>query len=96
MYSVKLNPTAINNLKKNYNWYTNKKQQLGVEFLNEVDNKIASLTINPHYAIRFKNVRVINLNKFPYIILFRVNEEKLLVSVLAIFHTSQNPKKYSY
>lgn len=94
MFSITLKSKAIIHLKKTFAWYRKKQEQLGFQFLDEVGEKMKSLEINPYYAIKFKNIRAINLNKFPFIILFIVSEKEYVVTVLTIFHTSQNPAKY--
>jgi plasmid stabilization system protein ParE len=51
--------------------------QKSANFLAEVDAAIDKIEVQPRaYAIRYRNVRRINLASFPYALVFRV-EEKL-------------------
>jgi plasmid stabilization system protein ParE len=94
MYSVELKSRAIKHIKKSTLWYTQKQVDLGGKFLDELEIAFDSLAINPFYSLRYKDVRGYSLKKFPFIILYRVNEKKFVVSIIAVFHTAQNPIKY--
>ncbi len=58
--------------------------------LKSIDN---ALIINPFYEIKYKNIRAVPLNTFPYSFYFTVNESTKIVEVLSCFHNSQNPFK---
>lgn len=94
MYKVDINKKAQSHLKKTAFWYNAQQKGLGLRFLDEVENAIDILAINPFYAIRHRNVRGFNLKKFPYLVLYIVDENLSTITILAVFHTSQNPDKY--
>ena len=73
-----LNETAI--------YYKKLSNELGDKFYFEVRNTIESLKINPFYQIDNENLRKIPVQKFPYKIFFRIDEERKIVYVEAIIN----------
>ena len=43
--------------------------------------------------IRFDNYRVLKIHKFPFLVIFKVNEKKKEILVVTIFNTHRNPDK---
>ena len=64
------------------------------DFLNEIHQKINFLKINPYFQIQVKKYRSIPLRKFPFIIIFEIEEPSKTVRILSIFNTYQNTDKY--
>lgn len=67
-------------------YYKNLSNELGDKFYNEVRNVVESLKINPFYQMDSNEIRKIHLQKFPYKVFFKVDEEKKIVFVLAIIN----------
>lgn len=93
MFEVIYKKSAQQHLKKIALWYLDKKAGLEQRFLDEIDNATDILSINPFFAFRYKSLRSYVLKKFPYIIFYRVEEEKSVVIVFAVLHTSRNTFK---
>ena len=92
-YKIKIEPEAINDIQEATDWYNEQLQGLGSRFQKQVIVKINSLKNNPStYAVRYTDVRCMIIKKFPFIVHFTIDENKKLVEVFAIFHTSRNPK----
>ena len=73
--------------------------QKSAEFLTEIDAAIDKIEVQPRaYAIRYRNVRRINLASFPYALIFTVeekfdaqtNEEFEQIVVLLCLHERQD------
>lgn len=74
-------------------WYNNEKENLGFEFYESVVEKINLLTEKPlHYSKRFKDVRTAKVNKYPYLIYFKIQESSSVINILGVLHTSRNPQ----
>jgi len=72
-------------------WYNEQKQGLGNEFLLSLDSKLENIKNNPSiYAVKYRETRVAYTKRFPYGIHYKVEKERIFV--LAILHTSRNPK----
>ena len=67
------------------------KESLGNEFLLALDAKINASRRNPsHFQVVYKNVQRALTERFPYGVFFIVEDG--IIYVLAIQHTSRNPK----
>jgi plasmid stabilization system protein ParE len=73
-------------------WYKKTKVQgLSQRFANTVKTTITNLQKHPTlYAIRYKNVRVVHTDKFPYAIHFFIDND--LIVITAIIYAGRDPK----
>ena len=94
MYKIEIKVRAQAHLRKAALWYNTQQKGLGLRFLYEVEISLEVLNINPFYAVRYKDVRAYPLKDFPFLMMFRVDETKMSISILAVFHTSKAPEKY--
>ncbi len=79
-------------LKESMDWYDLQKSGLGLVFFEFVQIKLDQIKENPtHYGLRFKNVRVALVDKFPFKIFYEIFPEKIVV--YTFYHTSRNPKR---
>ena len=91
MYKLIVKPSAEEDAVKTVSWYNNKSEGLGSEFLLALDAKINAIQRNPnHFQVVYKNIRRALTSRFPYGIFFIVENDT--VYILAILHTSRNPK----
>ncbi|MES2807169.1 MAG: type II toxin-antitoxin system RelE/ParE family toxin [Bacteroidota bacterium] len=75
-------------------WYEEQQTGLGYRFKNAIDNKINLICRNPyHYKVSYKTYHEAFTEKFPFAIIYTVDEDSKSITVMAIFHTSRNPKK---
>lgn len=75
-----------------FNWYEEQQAGLGDLFLAELENGFDKLEIWPlSYTIIKKNYRQFILRTFPYVIVYEILNDAVIV--YAVFHTSRNPRK---
>jgi plasmid stabilization system protein ParE len=73
-------------------WYETQRSGLGTDFHFEVSQVLARLTDTPLiYPAIYRDVRRAVVHRFPYLLWYRVLDEK--VTVLACTHTRQHPNK---
>lgn len=61
-------------------WYNAQRLGLGIEFIAEVQGTDRLLLANPlRYAVRFDDIRRLNLRRFPYGIFFIIQGETIVV-----------------
>lgn len=73
-------------------WYESRREGLGDELLNELEEYIKVLEQDPQiYQVRKRNWRYCPLKRFPYVIVFEI--EKQDVVVYAMFNTYQHPNR---
>ena len=93
MWKVEFSPESFAEVQEALNFYMEKGFQTGEAFIQDVNNGVESLEINPYYQIRYKNIRCLPLSKFPFMIHFELDEDKKRVKILGCIHTSLNPTK---
>ena len=92
-YTVDLLFKARQEIFEGWKWYEEQQDGLGYRFEDEVFRKIALIQANPlHYPLKKKTHEVIT-DKFPYLIVYRINESQKLIMIVSVFHTSRHPKK---
>ncbi len=64
-------------------WYEQQKVGLGLDFINEFEATINRITCNPYYASYIElDARSASLKKFPYGIIYRIDEVNQQVPLL--------------
>jgi plasmid stabilization system protein ParE len=89
-YRLIIIPQAEEDIKQAAFWYQMEKDALGSDFLAALSHQLQLIEMHPYqYGIRYKGLRAALLNKFPYLIYYRIAEQT--IRVLAILHTKRNP-----
>lgn len=74
-------------------WYHEKNKAVRDRFEDEFKNKANLIIQHPdRYAKRHGHYRETQLKTFPYLIVYRYNKIKNLITISAIHHTKRNPK----
>ncbi len=94
MFSVELLAQAEDELSDAYDWYERKQQSLGNKLYDEVNHYLTLIEENPYqFPVKYtEELRSASLNRFPYLILYWIDELNNIVFIVSIFHTSRNPK----
>jgi toxin ParE1/3/4 len=94
-YSISIASAAENDIREAFLWYEKKASNLGKMFSDDVSSAIESIQRNPlKTQIRYSNTRVFFLQTFPYGIHFQVDNTANRILILAVLHTSQDPKQW--
>jgi len=74
-------------------WYEEQQDGLGEIFNAAVTHKLRQICNNPfHYKKSYRNFHEALTEKFPFLIVYLVDEKSQLIIVIAIFHTSRSPR----
>ncbi|HEY8928249.1 MAG TPA: type II toxin-antitoxin system RelE/ParE family toxin [Mucilaginibacter sp.] len=93
-YTFILKDEAVIDFSDAYAWYEEQKEGLGGEFRAEVFRKLQLICNNPlHYKKSYKNFHEALTDRFPFLIVYTIDVTSSKIIVMAIFHTSRNPKK---
>lgn len=89
-YRVIIRPEAENDLNEDFSLYGDKRQGLGHDFLLQVDVGLRFIERNPKvYPVKYKGTRKFLIKRFPYKIIYLVEEER--ITVLAVIHGKRSP-----
>lgn len=73
-----------------FDWYEEQQSGLGVEFLTSVVEVLERIQSFPEACeIIFEDARRAIVPKFPYLILYKVEPEQIII--LAVFHSKRDP-----
>ena len=90
-YELVLQSEAIIDIQKAFEWYENRAAGLGYEFIGEIEEGFERLSKNPqHYSAINQKYRKHRINRFPYLIVFEIEEKKVVIN--SVRHISQEPK----
>jgi toxin ParE1/3/4 len=76
-------------------WYESQQEGLGHRFLRELEIGVGRVASNPaQFPHVFDDIRRARLNKFPYALFFRIEQESVVE--IACFHASRNPRHWQH
>jgi hypothetical protein len=91
-YTLEIKEEALLDMQEAYNYYQEKRIGLGDLFLDTLEEYLERVEKNPlHYQIKRKPYREAFIKNFPYLIIYEIAVNKILV--YAIFNTWRNPNK---
>ena len=89
-HEIIVRPEATREVQEAFDWYEEKSEGLGLEFLRAADVCMAGIQRNPLASpVMYQEIRRALLRKFPYAIFYIVKEERIIV--LACFHAKRDP-----
>ncbi|HUM47829.1 MAG TPA: hypothetical protein PLD84_12940 [Chitinophagales bacterium] len=75
-------------------WYEEQREGLSYEFELGADATFSQIQRNPlGFQIRYDDVRIAFINRFPYGIHYIVEGENIMI--VGVYHTSRDPAKWS-
>ena len=76
-------------------WYEERREGLGVEFLEEAEQVFQRIEEDPTlYQVVHLDIRRANLRRFPYSVYYVVHRD--IVGVLAVQHNSSDPRRWKW
>lgn len=94
MYSVIFHPLAEKEFFESFEYYENQISGLGNDFIKTIDKTINIISKTPQvFPFKHKKLQEASLKKFPFVIVYKVNEKQKTIFILSVFHTSRNPSK---
>ena len=92
-YSIFISDEAALDIIEAFNWYQAIDMKLSIKFEKEIERSLEQIKNNPNqFQLKYKAVRVLFLNKFPFGIHYIKNNKK--IRIVALFHTSRNPNNW--
>jgi plasmid stabilization system protein ParE len=92
MYSVDVHPDVYRELEYSREWYEERADNLGTEFLDEVDQAIETVRKAPAvWAVQDKErgIRRYLVHRFPYAVMYRIKDRT--AQIVAIMHFRRHP-----
>lgn len=92
-FIIEFSPSADASMEEQQTYYNSLVPGLGDRFVRGVIEHANSLVRFPKMRVRYEAIRCIPLNDFPFMIHFSVLEDRNLVRIHEVIHTSRNPSE---
>ena len=93
MFEIVLRKEAQLDLDEIFVWYEEQKEGLGFEFIDSFEKVLNKIAFNPYYAsFIIEDARGASLKRFPYEVIYRVDEDQWQVRIIAVIHQHRNPE----
>ncbi len=87
-------PVAFSEYKEAVEWYDERSKTAAENFVRDVKEKIESICLNPlRHRNTYKYFRETSLKKYPFCIVYFVDENKKIVVITSVYHHKRNPKR---
>jgi len=92
-FKITISEAAEADLRDAFLWYEDKSENLSNRFEKDFRDTVKKIKENPLiFQIRYSQIRIAFLNKFPYGLHFTIKNKEIII--IAFFHSSQSPKKW--
>ena len=92
-YHITISAAAERDIRAAYCWYDAKRETLGQDFKANLTSAIDRLHQTPlHYQIRYANIRICFLKRFPFGIHYQVVDQAILI--VGVYHASQDSSQW--
>lgn len=97
LYKHKFDLAATVEFEDSYLWYFNQSEKVANRFESAVNAAIKSVCKNPYfYATSYNDLREKVLKKFPFSIVYLIDELNETILIVSIFHHKREPgRKYN-
>ncbi len=93
-YKYIYEPVALSDYKEAISWYQQRSETAAENFIRSVKEIIEAIRAEPdRYRNTYKNFRETSLKKYPYSIVYFIDENSMTVVITSIYHHKRNPKK---
>lgn len=87
-------PKAVSEYEKAVAWYKERSEAAAQNLIAEVKERIEEICSNPlRYRNTYKHFRKTSLKKYPYYIIYFVDEDAQAIIISSLYHHKRNPKK---
>ena len=92
-FTIAISEAAEWDVQQAFQWYEEQQESLGATFETHFSKAIDSIRTNPlKTQVRYHNVRVLFLKKFPFGIHYIIKGNTVIV--IAVFHTAMDPTRW--
>jgi plasmid stabilization system protein ParE len=91
-YSYLISPVAADEYEEAFTWYEERSVIAADSFIIAVQNAITAACNDPYrYRNPYKNLRELTLKKYPFNLVYYIDDEHQAIVVISIYHHKRNP-----
>ncbi len=92
-YQYQFHEAAQHEYEKSLLWYLSGIEKAANDFIQAIDDTLALICNHPkRWRNIYKNLRELNTKKFPFTIVFVIDEDVHLITIISVYHHKRNPK----
>jgi len=93
-YQYIFDPIAAEEYANAFNWYEERNIVAADNLIIAVQDAITAICTDPYrYRNTHKNLRELTLKKYPYNLIYFIDENKYLITIVSLYHHKRNPKE---
>ncbi|MEO6731711.1 MAG: type II toxin-antitoxin system RelE/ParE family toxin [Ferruginibacter sp.] len=93
-YNYKFHELAQKDYEVSLQWYLERSIRAAQNFVAAMDGALQLIVEYPTWWLnKYKDYHEISLKKYPFTIIYKIEEEKQLIIILSIYHHKRNPKR---
>jgi addiction module RelE/StbE family toxin len=93
-FKAVVSPVAKADVRKAVAYYKKEaSEKVAQNFVKDYEQTVLMIQQNPFFQIYYKDYRGFPMKKYPYIILYKVDEKENLILIKAVFNAHQDTKK---
>lgn len=95
-YSIPFRKRATTEYLQSITWYKERSDKAAIDFVEEVNTVLDKLEADPNsFRNSYKHFREAALKRFPFFVVYFIDDKNSKVVITSIFHFKRNPaKKY--
>ena len=91
-FTVTFSPVAIDDVEQTVDYYEKQQPGIGKRFAAQLQLTLNAVNRNPFFAaVRYDDIRCAAIKKFPYLVHYQINEDKLVVTIIAVYSSYKEP-----
>lgn len=94
IYKIVIDPRAVLDIQDAVDYYEFKSEGLGTKFYETLEEHIAIISKSPFLQLRYKDYQALPIKKFPFILLYFIDDTSKIVYIMSVFTTFLIPIKY--
>jgi plasmid stabilization system protein ParE len=93
-YRFIFEPVALGEYKDAIRWYKKRSVTAAVNFVAAVKEKIETVCADPtRYRNLYKEFRETSLKRYPYYVVYYIDEHSKTIVITSVYHHKRNPKR---
>ncbi len=91
-FTIIFSPVALDDIDQSVDYYKTQQPGLGKRFAAQLQITFNAINRSPFFAsFRYDDIRCAAIKKFPYLVHYHINEDELLVTILAVYSAYKEP-----
>lgn len=93
-YTYSLLEEAQQDYEESLNWYAERSLQAAEKFVITIESALQLICLNPtRWRNKYKKFYELSLRKYPFTIVYTIEEKERQITVSAIYHHKRNPRR---